>query len=118
MSDPTRLPGLSTLAVHGGSPGGANAPLTAPIVQATTFRFESAEQVFEYARGGAGEAPVYMYSRDENPTVRTAEQAVAHLEGGETCARFASGNGALLPPHFVPGLPRDGVVAPAAPSPP
>src|SRR5258708_31802869 len=100
MSDPTRLPGLSTLAVHGGSPGGANAPLTAPIVQATTFRFESAEQVFEYARGGAGESPLYMYSRDENPTVRAAEQAGAPLEGGEACVLFASGMGAPRAPLF------------------
>src|SRR5258708_32248440 len=102
MSDPTRLPGLSTLAVHGGSPGGANAPLTAPIVQATTFRFESAEQVFEYARGGAGEAPLYMYGRDENPTVRAPEQAGARPGGGQACAPVPGAHGGLVAARVGP----------------
>src|SRR6266851_3199632 len=65
--------GLSTLAVHAGTPQGGNSPLTVPIVQSTTFRFESAAQVQEYARGSSG---LFMYSRDENPTVRAAEEAV------------------------------------------
>ncbi len=83
---------LATLAVHAGSPEGANAPLTTPIVQSTTFRFESAAAVQEYARGQSG---LYMYSRDENPTVRAAEKAVAQLEGGEACVLFSSGMGAM-----------------------
>jgi cystathionine beta-lyase/cystathionine gamma-synthase len=86
---------LATLAVHAGAPHGGNAPLTQPIVQTTTFRFESAAQVVEYARSGAGESPLFMYSRDENPTVRAAEEALAQLEGGEDCVLFASGMGAM-----------------------
>src|ERR1700748_2960467 len=85
-------PKLATLAVHAGTPEGANAPLTVPIVQTTTFRFESSAAVEEYQRGGSG---LYMYSRDENPTVRAAEEAVAQLEGGEACVLFASGMGAM-----------------------
>ncbi|GAC1343173.1 MAG: methionine gamma-lyase [Myxococcales bacterium] len=87
-------PGLATLAVHSGTPAGENAPLTTPIVQATTHRFASAAQVMEYAAGG-GESPLYMYSRDGNPTVRAAEEAVAQLEGAESCVLFASGMGAM-----------------------
>lgn len=83
---------LATLAAHAGSPEGRNAPLTTPIVQSTTFRFESAAAVQEYARGKSG---LYMYSRDENPTVRAAEQAVAQLESGEACVLFGSGMGAM-----------------------
>jgi cystathionine beta-lyase/cystathionine gamma-synthase len=83
---------LATIAVHAGSPEGANAPLTTPIVQSTTFRFESAEAVQRYARGEGG---LYMYSRDENPTVRAAEQALAQLEGAEACVLFGSGMGAM-----------------------
>lgn len=83
---------LATLAVHVGSPEGANAPITTPIVQSTTFRFESAKAVQEYAKGQSG---LYMYSRDENPTVRAAEKAVAQLEGGEACVLFGSGMGAM-----------------------
>jgi len=84
--------GLSTLAVHAGTPQGANAPLTVPIVQSTTFHFESAAQVQEYQRGTSG---LYMYSRDENPTVRAAEEAVAQLEGAQTSIVFGSGMGAM-----------------------
>ena len=53
---------LATLSVHAGAPEGPNAPITTPIVQSTTFRFESAEAVQRYARGESG---LYMYSRDE-----------------------------------------------------
>ncbi|GAC1598438.1 MAG: PLP-dependent aspartate aminotransferase family protein [Myxococcales bacterium] len=87
-------PGLATLAVHSGTPAGENAPLTTPIVQATTHRFASAAQVMEYAAGG-GESPLYMYSRDGNPTVRAAERKVAALDGAEDAALFGSGMAAV-----------------------
>ena len=83
---------LATLAVHAGAPEGANAPLTTPIVQSTTFRFESAEAVQRYGRGESG---LFMYSRDENPTVRAAEQAVAQILGADSCMLFGSGMGAM-----------------------
>ncbi|MCA1826579.1 MAG: aminotransferase class I/II-fold pyridoxal phosphate-dependent enzyme [Myxococcales bacterium] len=83
---------IATIAVHAGSPEGPNAPITTPIVQSTTFRFESAHAVQQYARGDSG---LYMYSRDENPTVRAAESAVAALDGGDSCVLFGSGMGAM-----------------------
>src|ERR1041384_3576352 len=83
---------IATLAVHAGAPEGANAPVTTPIVQSTTFRFESAEAVLRYARGDSG---LYMYSRDENPTVHAAERALAAIEGAEDCVFFSSGMGAM-----------------------
>jgi cystathionine beta-lyase/cystathionine gamma-synthase len=83
---------IATLAAHAGAPEGANAPVTVPIVQSTTFRFESAEAVQRYSRGEGG---LYMYSRDENPTVRAAEEALARLEGGDSCVLFGSGMGAM-----------------------
>src|SRR3982750_3884112 len=83
---------IATIAVHAGLPEGPNAPMTTPIVQSTTFRFESAKAVQDYARGESG---LYMYSRDENPTVRAAESALAQLEGAESCVLFGSGMGAM-----------------------
>src|SRR2546427_10638866 len=83
---------VATISVHAGTPEGPNAPITTPVVQSTTFRFESAEAVQRYARGEGG---LYMYSRDENPTVRAAEEAVAALEGAESCVLFGSGMGAM-----------------------
>jgi len=82
---------IATIAVHAGVPEGVNAPITTPIVQSTTFRFESADAVQRYNREGGG----YMYSRYENPTVRAAEEALARLEGAQACVLFASGMGAM-----------------------
>ena len=76
---------IATLAVHAGAPEGANAPVTTPIVQSTTFRFESAEAVLRYARGDSG---LYMYSRDENPTVHAAERALAAVKNGAKSDNF------------------------------
>src|SRR5207302_5929605 len=83
---------VATISVHAGTPEGPNAPITTPIVQSTTFRFESAEAVQRYQRGEGG---LFMYSRDENPTVRAAEQAMARIDGGESCVLFGSGMGAM-----------------------
>ena len=101
---------LDTESVHAGEPQGDNAPLTVPIVQSTTFRFASAAAVQEYGRGGS---PLFMYSRDENPTVRAAEQAVAALEGGEACILFASGMGAMTCAIMANVSAGDEVIAPA-----
>src|SRR5256885_13394144 len=95
---------VATISVHAGTPEGPNAPITTPVVQSTTFRFESAEAVQRYARGEGG---LYMYSRDENPTVRAAEDAVAALEGADSCVLFGSGMGAPAAPPPGPG-PRGG----------
>src|SRR5437660_11374303 len=83
---------VATISVHAGTPEGPNAPITTPVVQSTTFRFESAEAVQRYARGESG---LYMYSRDENPTVRAAEAALAALEDADSCVLFGSGMGAM-----------------------
>ena len=85
-------PGPATLAVHSGTDETGNAPLTVPIVQSTTFRFESAAQVLAYSRGDSG---LFMYSRDENPTVHAAEEALARLSGAESAVAFGSGMGAM-----------------------
>src|SRR5258708_4952034 len=85
-------PKLATFAVHPGMPEGANAPVTIPIIHETTIRYESSAAEERYQRGDSG---LFMYSRDENPTVRAAEEAVAQLEAGESCALFGSGMGAM-----------------------
>src|SRR3954470_18404103 len=102
---------IATIAAHAGAPEGANAPVTVPIVQSTTFRFESAEAVQRYGRGESG---LYMYSRDENPTVRAAESAVAALEGGEACVLFGSGMGAMTSALMALASAGDEVIASTA----
>lgn len=91
---------LATLAVHAGSPQGPNAPLTVPIVQSTTYRFASAAELLDYNARGT-HSGLFLYSRDENPTVRAAERALAELEGGERALLFASGMGAMSSALFA-----------------
>ena len=88
----TTSAGPGTLAVHSGTAESGNAPLTVPIVQSTTFRFDSAAQVQAYNRGESG---LFMYSRDENPTVHAAEEALSRLSGAESAVLFGSGMGAM-----------------------
>jgi cystathionine beta-lyase/cystathionine gamma-synthase len=64
------------------------APLTVPIYETTTFVFESAEQVRQYAEG---KLQKFLYSRYENPTVAAVEARLAAVEGAEAAALFSSG---------------------------
>lgn len=75
--------------VHQEKPFGA---LTPPIVQSSTFVFDSSEQG---AARFAGREEGFIYSRLGNPTVKMLEDTIAYLEGAEAAACFASGMGAI-----------------------
>ena len=64
------------------------ASLTTPIYETTTFVFESAADVQQYAEGKSDK---YLYSRYANPTVEAVEATVATLEGADAALIFASG---------------------------
>lgn len=66
-------------------------PLAPVIVPASAFGFSGHAAVERYFATGQG----YIYSRNENPTVRQAEQLLGQLEGGEAVALFASGMAAI-----------------------
>lgn len=66
-------------------------PLTVPIYETTTFRFDTAAQVCEYNEGKSAR---YLYSRYGNPTVSAVEDEVAALEGAEAALVFSSGQAA------------------------
>jgi cystathionine beta-lyase/cystathionine gamma-synthase len=79
--------GIGTRAVHGPRdprPG----PLTTPIVQSSTFVFESSEELQRYLDG---DQELYLYTRYENPTLRALEEVVAALEGAESALVLGSG---------------------------
>ncbi len=87
-----RSPGLETLAVRAGqhrTPEGEHAE---PIFPTSSYVFESAAAA---AARFAGEEPGNIYSRFTNPTVRTFEERLAALEGGERCVATASGMAAI-----------------------
>ncbi len=87
-----RRPGLETLAVRAGqhrTPEGEHAE---PIFPTSSYVFESAAAA---AARFSGEDPGNIYSRFTNPTVRTFEERLAALEGGECCVATASGMSAI-----------------------
>ncbi len=93
MSDNThKSPGLETLAVRAGqhrTPEGEHAE---PIFPTSSYVFDSAAAA---AARFSGEEPGNIYSRFTNPTVRTFEERLAAMEGGERCVATASGMSAI-----------------------
>jgi O-succinylhomoserine sulfhydrylase len=85
--------GFDTLAVRAGQVRTGEGEQSEPIFPTSSFTFESAAQAA--ARFG-GEEPGNIYSRFTNPTVRTFEQRLAALEGGESCVATSSGMAAIL----------------------
>ncbi|MCW8829328.1 MAG: O-succinylhomoserine sulfhydrylase [Gammaproteobacteria bacterium] len=85
--------GFDTLAVRAGQVRTSEGEQSEPIFPTSSFAFTSAAQAA--ARFG-GEEPGNIYSRFTNPTVRTFEQRLAALEGGESCVATSSGMAAIL----------------------
>ncbi|BAZ93960.1 cystathionine beta-lyases/cystathionine gamma-synthases [Thiohalobacter thiocyanaticus] len=91
--DKDRDYGLATLAVRAGqvrTPEGEHAEAIFPT---SSYVFGSAR---EAAARFAGEEPGNIYSRFTNPTVRTFQDRLAAMEGGEACVATASGMAAIL----------------------
>ncbi|MFQ5642957.1 MAG: O-succinylhomoserine sulfhydrylase [Thiogranum sp.] len=86
------VPGFETLAVRAGQQRTMEAEHAEPIFPTSSYVFESAA---EAAARFSGERPGNIYSRFTNPTVRTFEQRLAALEGGERCVATASGMAAI-----------------------
>jgi O-succinylhomoserine sulfhydrylase len=85
--------GQDTQAVRAGqvrSPEGEHSEL---IFASSSFVFQDAA---EAAARFAGDQPGNIYSRFTNPTVRTFEERLAAMEGGERCVATSSGMSAIL----------------------
>ena len=84
---------FETLAVRAGQVRTQEGEQSEPIFPTSSFTFDSAA---EAAARFSGDSPGNIYSRFTNPTVRTFEQRLAALEGGESCVATASGMAAIL----------------------
>jgi methionine-gamma-lyase len=85
--------GFSTRAIHGSElRDGPGEPVVQPIVNATTFAFESAAQ---FGRVMSEEEYGFLYSRLRNPTVEELNDVLADLEGAEAAQAFGSGMAAI-----------------------
>ena len=83
---------LATKAIHGKKLYPYKGPVSLPIYQTSTYRFDSSDDAIRYANG---DTSVYVYSRYHNPTVHDVEEKIALMEGGEAAALFASGMAAI-----------------------
>ena len=84
---------LETLAVRAGQVRTAEGEHSEPIFPTSSYVFPSAA---EAAARFKGESQGNIYSRFTNPTVRTFEQRLAALEGGDSCVATSSGMSAIL----------------------
>lgn len=85
--------GFATRAVRTGQIRTAENEHAEPIFTTSSYVFDSAEQA---AARFSGEEEGNIYSRFTNPTVRTFEQRLAALEGGEAAVATSSGMSAIL----------------------
>ena len=85
--------GQATRAIRTGQIRTLEGEQSEPIFPTSSFVFANAA---EAAARFSGEQPGNIYSRFTNPTVRTFEQRLAAMEGGEICVATASGMSAIL----------------------
>ena len=85
--------GFDTRAVRAGQVRTHEGEHSEPIFPTSSYVFKSAAQA---AARFSGEEPGNIYSRFTNPTVRTFQDRLASLEGGESCVATSSGMAAIL----------------------
>ena len=84
---------LDTLAVRAGIVRTSEGEHAEPIFLTSSYVFDSAADA---AARFSGDSSGNVYSRYTNPTVRTFEERIAALEGGEQAVATASGMAAIL----------------------
>ena len=85
--------GLGTRCVQAGYDPKNGEPRQIPIIQSTTFKYESSEQMgklFDLEASG------YFYSRLQNPTNDAVAARIAALEGGTAAMLTSSGQAAIF----------------------
>lgn len=101
---------LATAAVRAGHTRTHEGEHSEAIFSTSSFVFNSAE---EAAARFQNKIPGNVYSRFTNPTVRTFEQRLAAMEGGECCVATSSGMAAIMATCVALLEPGDHVVAAA-----
>ena len=84
MQDQTKL-------IHSGYVPGNKDPRQVPIIQSTTYTFDSSDDI-----AAVFDEPTHalIYSRFANPTVMAVEEKIADLEGGAAAMATTSGQAA------------------------
>jgi len=82
---------FDTSCLHAGYRPGNGEPRNIPIIQSTTFRYETSEdmgKLFDLQASG------YFYSRLQNPTSDAVAARLCELEGGSAAMLLSSGQAA------------------------
>lgn len=82
---------IDTKCVQGGYTPGNGEPRQIPIVQSTTFKYATGDdmgKLFDLEASG------YFYSRLQNPTCDTVAAKIAEMEGGTAAMLTSSGQAA------------------------
>jgi O-acetylhomoserine (thiol)-lyase len=82
---------IETVCVQGGYTPGNGEPRQIPIIQSTTFKYDTSEdmgKLFDLEASG------YFYSRLQNPTCDTVAAKICALEGGSAAMLTSSGQAA------------------------
>lgn len=85
------MSGIETRCVQGGYTPGNGEPRQIPIIQSTTFKYDTSEdmgKLFDLQAEG------YFYSRLQNPTCDTVAARICSLEGGSAAMLTGSGQAA------------------------
>lgn len=82
---------IETICVQGGYTPGNGEPRQIPIIQSTTFKYDTAEQMAALFNL---EASGYFYTRLQNPTNDYVAAKIAQLEGGTAAMLTSSGQAA------------------------
>ena len=102
---------IGTTCVQGGYTPNSGEPRQIPIVQSTTFKYDTSAQMgklFDLEESG------YFYSRLQNPTNDTVAARIAQLEGGTSAMLTSSGQAANFFALFNLAANGDHVVASSA----
>ena len=102
---------IGTTCVQGGYSPNSGEPRQIPIVQSTTFKYDTSAQMgklFDLEESG------YFYSRLQNPTNDTVAARIAQLEGGTSAMLTSSGQAANFFALFNLAANGDHVVASSA----
>lgn len=83
---------FDSLLVHGGLEAGPAGATAVPIIQSSSFAYQSAEALEDVFRG---RAVGQVYTRLGNPTTEALERRLALLEGGGAAIATASGMAAI-----------------------
>lgn len=91
MTEKNKRNNIETICLQGGYNPGNGQPRQLPIIQSTTYRYETSAdmgKLFDLDSDG------YMYSRLSNPTCNLVAKKIAALEGGSAAMLTSSGQAA------------------------